>query len=105
MAIDVATPSTPSPAPSSSSTPPRGRSVRRWVWASLLLLLLILGVCEALGWPFLAGPAERFLTQTLQREVLLRQADGQPGWHGARVRFLGGLKVQVPMLQIAAPPW
>jgi len=64
-------------------------------------IVAVLGVCEIVGWPFLAKPVQNALTRTLQREVLLSDGSGQ----GATVRFLGGLQVKVPSLQIGAPAW
>ena len=83
---------------------PTRRYSKGWAVAAGLLVLVTGGVaaCEAAGWPFLAGPVQRALSKTLQREVQLRQADSPAG---ATVRFFGGLKVKVPELEIAAPSW
>ena len=63
-------------------------------------LVLVVAGCEVAGWPFLVGPAQRMLTRVLDREVQLRGEDGT-----AHVRFLGGVKADAPVLQIAAPAW
>ena len=83
--------------------PPR-RARKGWVIAAGLVGLLVLGViaCEVAGWPFLASPVQRELSKTLQRDVQLNQAGSS---ESATVRFIGGLKVKVPELQIAAPEW
>jgi uncharacterized protein involved in outer membrane biogenesis len=70
------------------------------VVAAMVVTLL---VCELAGWPFLAGPVQNALSQTLKRQVLLR--DPQAEGSGARVRFFGNLRADVPLLQIAAPAW
>lgn len=81
-------------------TPPRRR--RRWAVAAAALgaLVVVFALCEAAGWPFLAKPVQEALSDTLQRQVVLSSEDSR-----ATVRFLGGLKVKVPQLQIAAPEW
>lgn len=84
---------------------PPQRSRRGFAVAAIVLALLVAGVVagEMAGWPFLAAPAERALSKTLQRDVQLgNPADGKSQ---ATVRFFGGLKIKVPELQIAAPAW
>jgi len=82
---------------------PRPRRGRRFVWAVLGIvgaLLLGVVVCEALGWPFLVGPAQRMLADVLKRDV--RLADGA---ERGRIQLLGGLRVDVPLLEIGSVPW
>ncbi len=67
-----------------------------------MLLLVVVSVCEWLRWPFLVKPVERMLNDTLQRQVVL-QEDGAADRAG--VRFVGGLRMWVPVLQIGAPAW
>lgn len=83
------------------TSPPR-RIGTGWAVAAAVSGALVLGVlaCEVAGWPFLAQPVERALSRTLEREVQL-SGDGAR----ATVRFFGGLKVEVPHLQIGAPAW
>lgn len=84
---------------------PTQRSRRGFAVAATVLALVVAGVVvgEVVGWPFLAAPAERALSQTLQRDVQLgNRSDGE---NRATVRFFGGLKIKVPELQIAAPAW
>lgn len=79
--------------------------------ATLTLALLGgLAVGEWLGWPYLKTPLERLLSDTLQRRVWLgpRAADGtdRQGPAGAlKVHILGGLRIEAPQLEIAAPAW
>lgn len=83
-----------------TSSPRRIRS--GWAVAAAVLGALVLGVaaCEMAGWPFLAKPVEGVLGRMLQRDVQLGNAGSR-----ATVRFFGGLKVDVPHLQIGAPDW
>ena len=62
-----------------------------------------LGVCEALGWPFLGGPMQRALGNALQRTVRL----GLPGSDRPEVKIhlLGGIDIQAARIEIGAPPW
>jgi uncharacterized protein involved in outer membrane biogenesis len=62
---------------------------------------------EWLGWPFLAWPLERLLSDTLQRRVSLKPtAPGPEGPARAlRVHFLSGLRLEAPQLEIGPPAW
>jgi AsmA family protein len=102
--------------------------------AALLLLIATAGAFawgEAAGWPWLAAPLERALSKTLQRQV--RLTGPSPATEvaplqamkaskaasasapsstaetaaaaGFRLRLLGGLVLETPRLDIAAPPW
>jgi len=67
----------------------------------LVAMVGTFAVCEMAGWPFLANPVQRMLSDTLQREVQLNDAGpGRPS-----MRFFGSLRVSVPALQIGAPAW
>jgi uncharacterized protein involved in outer membrane biogenesis len=99
------TDTTSSPTPPPHEATARQRRPGRWVLGISLVLLGTVAACEVAGWPFLARPVERGLSNTLQREFLLRSADDQASSRGATVHFLGGLTVDVPMLQIGAPAW
>ncbi len=74
-----------------------------------LTMVLALGVAagEWFGWPFLATPLARLLSDKLQRQVRLGPGlAGQAGQSAAlRVRFVGGLRLETPQLEIAAPAW
>lgn len=81
--------------------PPRRRRVA-WLGAGLLsAILAVVGVCEWQGWPFLAGPAERVLTQRLQREVQLDSDNGE----GFSLRLLGQVRLRTSSLRIANADW
>lgn len=72
------------------------------VGGALLALLVLLGIGEAAGWPFLSRPAERWLAKTLERRVQFDDTRADGGLH---VRFLGALKLKAPSLEIGAPRW
>lgn len=71
----------------------------RWlqgVLASLVALVVILGACEWMEWPFLRRPLESRLSDTLKREVNLGEQFG--------VRFLGRLRLHTDLLVLGPPP-
>ena len=82
---------------------------RRWRLIALGVLLavvagLVLG--EATGWPFLAKPLQRMLSDKLDRRVSFaaeRMTDASPP--NFRIRFIGGLRLQSAQLDIGAPTW
>jgi uncharacterized protein involved in outer membrane biogenesis len=79
---------------------------RRWAWVLggvLAAIVAVVGICEALGWPFLAPPVQRWLAQTLDRKVQLA-ADGGPEPR-VKIRLLGSLRIQAPYIEIGAPAW
>ena len=85
--------------------PPRGAR-RRWPWVLggvLGAIVIGLGVCEAIGWPFMAAPVQRWLAQTLDRKVQLA-ADGGAEPH-IKIRLLGSLRIEAPYIEIGAPAW
>jgi uncharacterized protein involved in outer membrane biogenesis len=62
---------------------------------------------EWLGWPFLARPLERLLSDTLQRRVRLSPGAADPDVpaRALKVHFLGGLRLEAPQLEIGPPAW
>ena len=102
------------------SAPPPTRRRAVWRWAALALLLATLaglGLGEWLGWPMLEAPLQHALSQRLQREISLgppAAGAAAPGQSVAprsvverpfSVRFLGGIRLFAPQMQIAAPAW
>ncbi len=88
----------------------------RWLGLGLclaLLLLLTLAACEAMGWPFLAPVLERQLSTLAQRQVsfntdaapIAGTAPADATLQRVQLRFLGGIRLRAPQLQIAAPAW
>ena len=78
----------------------------RWPLALLALLaasILVAGVCEAVGWPFLVGPVQRQLAKTLDRKVAF-VGDGSSG-EGVRIGLLGSVRVMASSIEIGAPEW
>jgi len=75
-------------------------------WAGLLLVPLLLvaafAVGERAGWPWLAGPLERALSERLGRSVELVAA---PGGERLRIALLGELHLQADRLRIGGPSW
>lgn len=67
----------------------------RIILLTLGALLLAIIICEILGWPFLRAPAQRFMSQQLERQVRLDAP--------FKVHFFGGIRLQVGGLWISAP--
>lgn len=81
---------------------PSRRTRVGWVGVALLSgALAAIGACEWLGWPFLAQPAERVLSERLQREVRL---DGEDG-NGFSLHLIGPIRLRTPSLRIANADW
>ena len=69
----------------------------------LLIIVIAFGVCEALGWPFLAGPMQRWLGTALERKVSLNEDPSvEPK---VSIHLLGGIELKAAYLRIGAPPW
>jgi AsmA family protein len=87
------------------TTAARARAWRpgRWALGILLAVILGLGICEALGWPFLASPMQRMLSDTLARRVSF-SAD-QSSQPKVLIHLLGGVKVNAAHIEIGAPAW
>ena len=69
------------------------------------LLTAVAAVCEQQGWPFLAGPTERWFSQRLGRGVHLREAASSDQATPFALHLWGGVRVQSPWLQIDGPSW
>ena len=77
----------------------------RWPWIAggvALALVVIIGLCEAAGWPFLVAPAQRWLSSTLDRRIVLGNADGSSG---VRIGLIGSVRVEAGRIEIGAPSW
>ena len=71
------------------------RAGTRWplaLIAVLIALVVVIGVCEAIGWPFLVGPVQRQLAKTLDRRVVFGNEAG--GLSGVRIGLIGSVRVQ-----------
>ena len=69
---------------------------------------MVVAVGEALGWPFLAQPLNRWLSNQLERPVHLASADAaaRPRRRPAfSIRFIGGLRLQSSQIEVGAPGW
>ena len=85
---------------------PAPRPRRRWPWAVgsvVAVFVIAFGVCEALGWPFMAEPVQRWLAQTLDRKVQL--GAGSAAEPRVQVRLLGSLRIHAAYIEIGAPAW
>lgn len=72
-------------------------------WAALALLVLAVGVFELMGWPFLAKPAEQWLSKTLERNIQLTQQDeNNPQF---KLRLIGGVRLNLNHFEVASPVW
>lgn len=83
---------------------------RRWlivVAASLLSIVAAIAVGEWLGWPFLADPMQRMLSEKLDRRVRFSVDTDPPASQVTRfhIRFVGGVRLVVPAIEVAAPAW
>jgi AsmA family protein len=70
----------------------------KYALSSLLIVILCVVVSELLGWPFLAHPIEHQLSKLLNRQVSISRAE-------FKIRFLGGARIQISNLLVAAPSW
>ena len=78
----------------------------RWPLALLAVLaaiVVVIGVCEAIGWPFLAGPVQHRLAKVLDRRVDF--GGDASGASGVRIGLIGSVRVSAPSIEIGAPAW
>lgn len=75
------------------------------VMGVVVVLAAVAAVCEQQGWPFLAGPTERWFSQRLGRGIHLREAASSDPAMPFALHLWGGVRVQSPWLQIDGPSW
>jgi AsmA family protein len=76
---------------------------RIMAWATLALLVLAVGIFELMGWPFLAKPAEQWLSKTLERDIQLTKPDeSDPRF---KLRLIGGIRLSLNHFEVDAPAW
>ena len=68
----------------------------------LALVVIGVGVCEAIGWPFLAAPMQRWIGNALDRPVAFAEDPAQPK---VTIHLLGGIQVTAAYIMIGAPRW
>jgi AsmA family protein len=68
---------------------------RHLLWTLLVIVVVILAICEIIGWPFLRAPAERFMANRLERQVQLDKP--------FKIHFLGGIHIKAGHFRISAP--
>jgi uncharacterized protein involved in outer membrane biogenesis len=69
----------------------------------VVALVLVVLVCEAIGWPFLVGPVQHRLAAVLDRRVVF--GDDAEKSSGVRIGLLGSVRVRAGSIEIGAPPW
>ena len=94
-------------------------SKRRWPTVVVIALLSVaaaIAVGEWLGWPFLASPLQRLLSEQLDRRVVFAAPPpagvsiaGSPSVTSTeksfQIRFIGGVRVYLPAVNVGAPAW
>ena len=102
----------------SFAAPPRRRLLRVSV-AVVAALVLGFGVCEVLGWPFLATPMQRWLSSTLERRVSFASNSAihpiggsasdpsgeSQGKTQVKIHLLGRIEIAAAQIEIGAPAW
>ncbi|HEY2559914.1 MAG TPA: AsmA family protein [Caldimonas sp.] len=71
--------------------------------AVLAALVVVVLVCEAIGWPFLVGPVEHRLAKALDRRVVFGDDSGAGA--SVRIGLLGSVRVRADSIEIGAPSW
>ncbi|MEP6557671.1 MAG: AsmA family protein, partial [Burkholderiales bacterium] len=82
------------------------RAGTRWplILLSLLVALIItIGICEGIGWPFLIQPLQNAASKALGRKVVLGQSEDDHT--GVKLHLLGSVRLRAPALEISSPTW
>jgi uncharacterized protein involved in outer membrane biogenesis len=90
----------------SEPSAPKARAKPRWplvVGGCVLALVVIIGLCEAAGWPFLVGPGQRWLSRSLERQIVV--SGDANGNERVRIGLIGSVRLQAPTIEIGAPTW
>jgi uncharacterized protein involved in outer membrane biogenesis len=80
---------------------------RTWpAWFGGVLLVLAAGIAtgESMGWPLLAGPLQRSLSNALARSVSFSGDDGTAA-AGVRIGLVGSVRVRAGSFTLGAPAW
>ncbi|MEP7156336.1 MAG: hypothetical protein ABI905_11225, partial [Betaproteobacteria bacterium] len=101
MAETSAPPASPPPVGS------LGKNSRAKIIAGVIVLFLVAAIAlgEAMEWPFLAKPLQKFLTSALDRKVTLAPGSNATDQANFGVRFIGGIRLHSGYFNIAAPEW
>ena len=78
----------------------------RWRLAALgsfAIVVIGFGVGEATGWPFLAGPMQRWIGTALERRVSFSADPASRPL--VKIHLLGGIDIQAGYLEVGAPAW
>ena len=67
----------------------------------LATLIVVVGICEAMGWPFLVEPVQNALAKALDRKVVF----GKDSDRGVRIGLIGSVRVRAASIEIGAPAW
>ena len=71
--------------------------------SAVVAVVAVVLVCEAIGWPFLAGPVQHRLSKLLDRSVAFGDDPGKSS--GVRIGLLGSVRIHADSIEIGPPPW
>lgn len=82
------------------------RAGTRWplvLLSVIAIVVIVVGACEAAGWPFLVSPVQHWLAKTLDRRVVFDADTGSTG--RVRIGLIGSVRIAAPSIEIGAPAW